>query len=425
VEFGEGINIMKVAIVSQPLDLLIPPYENSIGIWTNRVAGLLAKGHRVTVFAKRMRIQKNLPGTPNLDYQFVASLPNKVVRRLGKFLPAGRIPDYAAKWYYLDYILPIALQIRREEYDVVHIHNFSQFVPIIRSLNPNVKIVLHMACEWLTQLDYEVIRGRLEQADLVIGTSQYIVNKIRARFPEHAGRCHTVFNGVDAEEFQPAQDEASQSSDEKRLLFVGRVSPEKGVHDLVKAFVSLAEKHPSLQLDLVGPGGAMPMEFLVGVSEEPEVAALKELYHLDYLEYLRSLIPSGLERRVHFWGGVDHHDIPAYYHHSKVLVNPSYSEAFGMSLIEAMACARPLVVTRVGGMVEIVEDSQAGLLVKRSNPVELADAIDRILQDETFSQHLGENGRQAVLTHFTWPQVTHRLADLYKGVLDQSVNDYN
>ncbi|MCP5094000.1 MAG: glycosyltransferase family 4 protein, partial [Chloroflexi bacterium] len=224
---------MRIAIVSQPLDLLIPPYENSIGIWTNHIAHQMARSNPVTVFAKRNRVQQGIPAQPNLKYVFVSSIPNKVVNMLGKMLPDGKIPVYAWCLYYLDYILPVALQIRREGFDIIHVHNFSQFVPILRQFNPHTKIVLHMACEWLTQLDYDVMDQRIGKTDLVLGASDYISNKIRNRYPHHAAHCKTCYNGVDVDIFTGSNVPCVEQLDKRRIMFVGRVSPEKGVHDLI------------------------------------------------------------------------------------------------------------------------------------------------------------------------------------------------
>ena len=83
----------------------------------------------------------------------------------------------------------------------MHIINFSQLVPLVRFLNPKAKIVLHMECEWLTQLDPALIGPRLEKTDLIIGCSHFVTDKIRERFPHLADNCQTVHNAVDPDKF--------------------------------------------------------------------------------------------------------------------------------------------------------------------------------------------------------------------------------
>jgi len=88
-------------------------------------------------------------------------------------------PLFASKLFYLTYVLQVARDLKREKCDIVHLHNFFQFVPIIRAFNPKIKIVLHMHCEWLTQLDRTMIENRLRKVDLIIGCSEYITEKAR------------------------------------------------------------------------------------------------------------------------------------------------------------------------------------------------------------------------------------------------------
>jgi hypothetical protein len=81
--------------------------------------------------------------------------------------------------------------------DIVHIINFSQFVPLIRARVPKTRIVLHMQCQWLEQIDAAVIEPRINSADLVLGCSNFIAEGVRRRLPSLAGRCHYVYNGAD------------------------------------------------------------------------------------------------------------------------------------------------------------------------------------------------------------------------------------
>jgi spore coat protein SA len=100
-------------------------------------------------------------------------------------------------FYHPLYALRVALSIRASKCDIVIVHNFLQFASIIKLFNPSVKICLSMHCEWLTQFATPASECRLRKVDLIIGRSDYITEKISARFPAVAGRCHTVYDGVD------------------------------------------------------------------------------------------------------------------------------------------------------------------------------------------------------------------------------------
>jgi spore coat protein SA len=413
---------MKIAFVNQPFDGVIPPHQNSVGIWTFQVAPYLAQANQVLVYAKRMRTQNQWDAGDNIEYRFVPALPNIIVRRLSNMLARFQNktrPVYASSLYYLDYILQVALNLRKEHCDVIHVHNFSQFVPLLRAFNPTARIAIHMHCEWLSQLDPAMIERRIQKADFILGSSDYITQKVKQRFPQLADRCYTVFNGVDADDFNA--DAEQPTSNEPRLLFVGRISPEKGVHVLIEAFRQVAKHHPEVKLDLVGTVQELPVDFLIGLSDEPQVAQLAALYQENYSNYLQRLIPVQLKDRVRFWGGVSHEKTREFYRKANILVNPSFSEAFGMSLIEGMANQKPVIATRVGGMPEIVRNGKTGLLVNTGDVSALADAMNQLLANSEQQRTMGRAGRERVLKLFTWEKVTKRLSSYYQ--LGESAND--
>lgn len=413
---------MRIAIVNQPLDGILPPDQNSIGIWSYEVARRLAADHEITVFGRHFR-QMKLQGLPRtlsdggVTYRFGFAAPDRVWSRLGALWErtmAWRMPLYESMLYYLEYCLLVAWRVRRLRPDVVHVHNFTGFVPIIRAFNPNAKIVLHMNCEWLSQLDEQRMGRRIAAADAVFGSSGHIARLVQRRYPQYADRCHTVYNGVDPDAFVGAPKEpAGREPDASPVLvFVGRVSPEKGVHDLIDAMAIVAERHPRARLDLVGPVGALDRRFLVDVSGDARVAGLARFYgDEDYGSMLQRLVRErGLD--VHFHGAMSQEHVVQHVAAADVLVNPSYSESFGMALVEAMACGTPVVATRVGGMLEIV-DERTGLLTDPSDPVALADAISRLLHDDDLRRSMGAEGRSRVEALFAWDRVAEAALEQY------------
>ena len=417
---------LKIAFVQDPFDGVLPPNQSSIGLWTYHVVRHLPANCHATIFAKRMFSHDSQGDdaqieVDNVDFRYVTSTPNRLWLRLSKLLSyfhSTRRPPFAALYHNLDYILQIALLIRKERFDVVHIHNFSQFVPVVRALNPQTKIVLHMHGEWLSQLDPQLIEPRIQKADAVFGSSKYITSLIQRRFPQYADACHTVYNGVDSEFFVPKHKE-TETTERKgpRLLFVGRVSPEKGVHILLDAFRIVAQQKPKVHLDILGPVGAMPKEFLVGLSDDAEVAELGKLYSSDYLANLQSRIPADLADQVTFHGHIAQSQLLEHYQATDILINPSFSESFGMSLVEAMACEKPVVATRVGGMQEIVQHGTTGLLVERNNATALAEAILQLLADHDKRAAMGKAGRKRVLELFAWNQVARCALHQYESVI--------
>jgi glycosyltransferase involved in cell wall biosynthesis len=414
---------MKIAFVNQPFDQLIPPHQNSIGLWTFHVAPQVAKTNEVLVYGKRHAYQRAWNGQENVGYHFMRPiLPNRIMlERIGtpiEKVGGHKLPFYASRLYFLDYIAQVAWDLRQQKVDVAHVHNFTQFVPVIRTIAPNVKIALHMNCEWLNQLDYEVMKERIEQSDLVLGSSDYIAGKVKARYPEYSDRCDTLYNGVDVDLFHSENGRGKQAGTGPRLLFVGRVSPEKGVHILIEAFAQIADQFPDAELNLAGPVISLPYEYIVGISEEPEVAALARYYEEDYGITLQRMVEeNNLTGRVHFLGSMAQTDLVKHYQSADILVNPSYSESFGMSLVEAMASETPVIATRVGGMVNIVDDNETGLLVERDDVEALVGALRCLLENGALRQKMGTTGRQRVIERFSWPQVARSALEKYAAVL--------
>lgn len=426
-------DFMRVAFVSQPFENMNPPVRGgSLSMWIYYMGRICAKrGHAVTIFGNHgTRWATRGTKHDGVDYVFtptgVDSAINRVgfgasrlARRLG--LLRGTDQSAGAAWHHRGYAREVARRIRALRSEVVHIMNYSQFVPVIRRHNPTARIALHMQCEWLTQFPRQVIEPRLRQIDLIVGCSEYITRTIADAYPEFAAKCVTVPNSADV----VPEDQAAQPAG-RRVLFVGRISPEKGIHDLITAFHRVLERVPDASLHLVGGAGSAPLEFLVGLSDIPYVKALRRFYDRPrgadgkdpYLAALEDLAGPELGKRIIFEGRADHDKILAHYRNASLLVNASLSESFGISLVEAMMLKIPVVATRIGGMQYTVLPRETGLLVDPAEPAALADAIVAILEDSSLARRMGEAGRERAVRHFSWESSADRLLQAY-GVGDR------
>jgi starch synthase len=110
-------------------------------------------------------------------------------------------------------------------------------------------------------------------------------------------------------------------------------------------------------------------------------------------------------------------DTIALYSGAAVAVTPSVYEPFGIVVVEAMACGAPVVASAVGGIREIVESGQSGLLVPPANPPALAQAANRVLSDRTLARKLASNARRRVEERFTWQAAARKTFELYKRLL--------
>jgi glycosyltransferase involved in cell wall biosynthesis len=420
---------MRIAFVSQPLDNVIPPNQNSIGIWMYEVARRLAQSQEVTIYAKWMRTsQSKAENQGNVRYRLVRSVPSRAWTRLYDLLSGYftvQQPLFASSFYYLEYILQVALDLRVRQYDIVHLFNFSQFVPIIRMFNPNIKIVLRMSCEWLTQLDPTMIERRLREVDLVIGCSEYITDKIRHCFPQFADRCQTVYNGRDVHYFVPKNGYGTDKNDgTTRLLFVGRISPEKGVHILLDAFQKVVERYPQVVLEIVGWSSQLPFEFFIALSDDKKVSDLVSFYdgasQFSYFNYLQERVSSqNLVNQVIFTGPVPHSELINHYRSSDIFIFPSiWDEPSGNPPIEAMSVGIPVISTNTGGTPEYVLDGKTGLLVDPNNASALTEAILRLLDNKDLRTSMGEAGRKRAVELFSYERLVEDLSKYYENISD-------
>jgi glycosyltransferase involved in cell wall biosynthesis len=321
---------------------------------------------------------------------------------VGKLRSADR-PYFSSALHPLEYWLRVALDIRRRGVDAVHVYNYSQALPIIRRINPGVTIALHMQCEWLTQIAARTINRRLRHADLIVGCSEHITDPVRRRFPAHAGRCRTIYNGVDVGE--PGRHANGDGT--VTLLHVGRISPEKGHHLLVDALNDLVKDHPELRMVFVGEESLVPAEMAVAISPDPLVQALARFYDGSYLERVRGMMSPAVAERTQLTGErVNHERVSEYYRGADIFVFPSIFEAFPIPPIEAMATGLPVVATRAGGAVESVVHGETGLLVERDDPTALADAIAELVGDPGRRAEMGAAGRARAERLFSWDSIT-------------------
>ncbi len=128
--------------------------------------------------------------------------------------------------------------------------------------------------------------GRRLSRSAVVTCSNFVTQRLQARLPYLAGRIHTVGNGADTKYFEASERRVEPGK--FRILFVGRVSPEKGVHTLATAFTRLAADDPGVELDVVGPPGLLPYNQIRLLSSDPQVAALATFYGTGFWDRLTS-----------------------------------------------------------------------------------------------------------------------------------------
>ena len=385
---------MKLGFVTQPWALALPPSE-SIAIGTRAIAERLADEHEPLIWSPPPPGGSERGSSVNgVEYRFVSGRGDYRLARVTERLPlfSERRPLFSSPLYHPSYHLQVALAARREQPDAIRISNFSNLVPLFRRACPSALVVLSMHCEWLTQLDRRLVDRRLSKADVIVGVSDFVTERIREAFPRHASRCVTVHNGADLGRFAP--EERRGRSGRVRLLAVGRISPEKGTHVLLKAFAHLAERRGDVELHVVGKEGLPPREMLLNLDETPRVRALAPYFREGYLQRLRENLPERARDLVQFPGWAQHDDLSGKYARADVFVFPSvWDEPFGIP--------------------EIVADGETGLLVEPGDAESLAAALEQLVDDAELRARLGEAGRQQAAERFSWDRAAAAYREIF------------
>jgi len=357
----------------------------------------LAKGHEVTIYTTsaldHRRDFKGLPTEVELDGYRVVYFP-----RIFRFSGFNVSPTMAR-----------ALRKTLREFDIIHLHSWRQFqdvivhyyakrygVPYVLQTHGSLpRIMAKQRLKWI----YDVSFGYslLRDASKVIALSRTEAQQYRGMgVPEE--KIEVIPNGIDLSEYGDLPPKGSFKkkfsidNDEKIILYLGRIHRIKGIDILVKAFANVIEKLDDVRLVVIGPDD--------GYLGELE-ALIKTLKIRDYV-----LILGPLYGRDKLEAYVD----------ADVYVLPSRYETFPMGLLEAYACGKLVVASRVGGLKDLVVDGETGLLVEPGDVKQLARSMLCLLNDDDEPEEISLKGRDIVRENFAIEKVVDRLERLYEGL---------
>jgi glycosyltransferase involved in cell wall biosynthesis len=429
---------VKIAFVNQPIDTILPPYQSSVGACTYGLACALTKSCEVVVYGTRHRNH----GWPadfeerNVHFRFFpAPLTDRLVaeakNKYSKLVPSSA-PASSSDWLFRAFGRQVAVDLRLQSCDVIHVQHCSQYLPIIRDLNPGAKIVLQLHAEWFSQNRPAILKKRLRDIDLLTTVSDYITEKTRRQFPAIADRCQTMYNAVDAAEFSRDNHRTESRSREKRLLYAGALSPHKGIHVLLDAFCSVVKEYPEVRLDIVGSPSNYPLAENFELRERTLVESIYPLYRYDwfsrfkaklalgpadagtYLAYLKQRLSQEARSRVAFHGFVPRQRLIELYYEADVFAfAPIWDEGFGIPPVEAMAAGVPVVASRSGAIPETVKDNETGFLTCKNDPASLAAGILKLLCDDALREKMGRAARARVHENFVWDRVAEKTYACY------------
>jgi len=242
---------------------------------------------------------------------------------------------------------------------------------------------------------WEELSARAGDVDTFIAVSDYYSEVMKRRLGLEAGRVRVVHSGVVPEEYEPAAGRPEPPA----VGFLSRLCPEKGVEVLVEAFILLKADDRFGEVKLRLAGGA--------TAEDAPV-----------LDRVRGrLASSGVAGDTAFLPHLDAAGRRDFLRSLAVLSVPApRGEAFGMYILEALACGIPVVQPAAGAFVELVRATGGGLLCAPDDPRDLAEKLGRLLADASLAGALGAAGRKAVVEHFNVERMAREVADVCRDV---------
>ncbi|ONH31948.1 glycogen synthase [Pseudofrankia asymbiotica] len=240
----------------------------------------------------------------------------------------------------------------------------------------------------------------IEAASAVVAVSAGMKTDILGAYPGvDPAKVHIIRNGIDTDEYSPdlgtdVLERHGVDPDRPSVVFVGRITRQKGVPVLLRA---AAELDPRAQLVLCA-----------GAPDTPELLAeVTEL--VDALHARRDGV-------IWISGMLQKPEVIQLLSHASLFACPSVYEPLGIVNLEAMACGAAVVASRVGGIPEVVDDGVTGLLVPPNDPPALAAAMNELLADTARARAMGQAGRDRAVTEFGWPAVARETARLYESL---------
>ncbi|KIL40540.1 hypothetical protein SD70_12325 [Gordoniibacillus kamchatkensis] len=296
---------------------------------------------------------------------------------------------------------PIAGWLKKHGYerpDLIHIHSV-EFTPLAAYYKKTYNVPVVYTCHSLVRLEKKSpLRERvakrqerlLETSDRIVVPSEWEREQMEDIYPFARGKVEVIHNGVRIAE--AAEVSSSSSKSEKRLLFVGRLIPSKGIEELLHAVALLRRKHPAISLDIVGTGSESYMDFL-----KTKAAKL------------------GIARQVRWLGYMDPDKVQKLYKSYGAVVVPSRLESFGLVALEAMANGVPLVSTCSGGLSDFVNKDVAEIIPKVET-VRIAAAVKRMWKKKDLTRLRVEEGLKTA-ANFEWAEISKQYQQLFSQIV--------
>jgi phosphatidylinositol alpha-mannosyltransferase len=286
--------------------------------------------------------------------------------------------------------------LANEDFDILHLHEpFTPMICVSALLKSNcINVGTFHAYHnkprvyWLGK---PIFRRWLPRLHGKITVSKPALEYVSQHLP---GDYRIIPNGIDTQRFCLGAPQRKEFADGKiNILFVGRLEQRKGLGYLLNACAKIKNSLPNFRLIVVGPGTVLR------------------------LRYEKLVENMELSDNVVFVGFVPSNELPSYYRSADIFCAPATGgESFGIVLLEAMACGKPVVATNIQGYASVLAHGEEGLLVPPRDEESLAHALLSLLNDKSLRLQMGAKGRIKA-EKYSWPNIARQIMDYYDSLL--------
>jgi L-malate glycosyltransferase len=350
------------------------------------ITRLAGRGHRVHVAAPEAALRDELP--PNVQLHIIGT---------------GRLAEPLSRLRYMWHMRRLFMSLRRRtRFDLVHQLNPVDTGLTLALVDTKLPVVLGPYVpawpEWsdpggwsasarLQDRVNSIVRGAQQRrATTVLLSTPAAASKLGKRLPRQL-LVRELSAGIDERLWTPGSTDAAR----RDVLFLANLEYRKGIFVLLDAFARVVARLPDARLLIAGGGTES--------------------------ERVRSVVArSAVRERVELIGTVNRDQAPQLMRRCTVFCAPALGEPFGLTALEAMACAKPIVATDAGGLRYLVEE-QGGHRVVPADPEALATALCEVLIDPERQRRMGAHNRALIERRYTWTRMLDRLEELYEEAI--------
>ncbi len=383
---------MRIALITHPFP---PEGISGIGRYIEDLAGGLADlGHQVVVFAVSRDSAKNNEHRSGYEIEWIKDVAESGLTPFLRLLHLSTRIHYRLKT--LHAIEPFHV-IEAPNTWAAGLINFAAGLPgkplrVTRLSTP--RAWFRRANRWIPRMTEWLESLQIRYSDLVISNTRENLVIARKVYPLAGRRTLVIHHGIDS----PVLTGTATGDTGPVVLYIGRMEHRKGFDLLARAWKTVLERHPNATLEVIGqdlpaPDGS-PSYFNWALRSLTDMQKEKIHYHGDASDDIRDKLLMKC----------------------RLVAIPSRYESFGIVLLEAMVRERPVVAFAVGGIPEIVDHERTGILAVPESPVELAEAICKLLSRPDLCQNMGEAARSHVLNNFSIRRMAKASVTAYRDM---------